>query len=114
MRGRVRSLRVREARSRLDLLRISVRPRGAAAPGDPVRPARASGPGEPRSVAPRPVEPAPQPAGGEVCGGDKVRATVKFPPRRSARKSSGLSLRSVREIKGEPVYNNEGGKKRNC
>ena len=69
--GRIPSLRVRGARSRLDLLRRSVRPRGAAAPGDPVRPARASGPGEPRPVAPKPVEPVPQPAGGEVWG-DKI------------------------------------------
>ena len=109
MRGRAGGLRVREARPRHDLLRIRVRPRGAAAPGDPVRSAGASGPGAPRPVAPRPVEPAPQPAGEEVWG-DGVRVTVKFPPRCSARESSELSLRSVREIKGEPVHNNEGEK----
>ena len=111
MRGRDGGLRVREARSRLDLLRSRVRPRGVAAPGDPVRPAGASGPGAPRPVAPRPVEPAPQPAGEKVWG-DRVRVTVKFPPRRFARKSSGLSLKSVREIKGEPVHNNEGGERK--
>ena len=79
MRGRAGGLRVREARPRHDLLRIRVRPRGAAAPGDPVRSAGASGPGAPRPVALWPAEPAPQPAGGEVWG-DRVRVTVKFPP----------------------------------
>ena len=44
--------------------------------------------------------------------GDRDRVTVKFPPRCTARKSPEMSLRSVREIKGEPVHNNEGEKEK--
>ena len=111
MRGRDGGLRDRGARPRLDLLRIRVRPRGVAAPGDPVRPAGASGPGVPGPVGPWPVEPAPQRAGGEARG-TGLEITVKFPPGCPARESPGLSLRPVREIKGEPVHNNEGEKEK--
>ena len=50
-------------------------------------------------------------AGGKIRG-DRYRVTVKFPPRRTTRKSSEMSLRSVREIKGEPVHNNAGEKEK--
>ena len=76
-----------------------------------MRPAGASGPGVPGPVGPWPVEPAPQRAGGEVRG-TGLEITVKFPPGCPARESPGLSLRSVREIKGEPVHKNEGEKEK--
>ena len=78
VRGRAGGLRVREARPRHDLLRIRVRPRGAAAPGNPVRSAGASGPGAPRPVAPWPAEPAPQSQGWEKPGGQVTKGPLNF------------------------------------
>ena len=50
-------------------------------------------------------------AGGKIRG-DRDRVAVKFPPRRTTRKSSEMSLRSVWEIEGEPVRKNEGEKEK--